>query len=388
MCERSARLATEDENEQNEEDQVKEVASPLDKYLQSDQVMASDRFVFHRANPDVTFDEYRQNQRRTIRERVQSKRIIYLDTNAWKCLSDYERGKTNLIDAMVDFAQTMNSERVRNNCVFPIGSATLFELQSMDDPVSLSTLTDLVERFSMNVGYQPPNEMIDQELALFNRKDTRDACAEPERFCHPMEITGKLEVKVPNLLPVADTLAFKKTLLDIIHALPTVAHLEMAAASVHPQWDNTAGIDEMNEGMAAHQHELENFPHALLVELTAIMKFHVPDGPPIGGYPPQRAQALMAMVHWHENPRSRHLMTARIQANLHATVRSIENRKFRKGDIADFVTAQVALPSAHALFTDKAFANLLNEPQIGLKQFCSCEVVSGFDNFAAYLKAV
>ncbi|WP_186166594.1 hypothetical protein [Burkholderia gladioli] len=367
---------------------MKQVNNPLDKYLSSDKVTASERFAFHRANPAVSFDEYRQDQRRKIRDRIQSKRIIYLDTNAWKCLSDYARGKPNLNEAMVDFAQTMNSDRIRDNCVFPIGPATLFELQSMDDPVSISTLTDLVEKFSMNVGCQPPNEVIDQELALFNRKETRDADAEPERFCHPMEITGKLELNIPNMLPPAERLAFKKTSLDILYALPTAAHLEMAAASLHPRWDNTAGIEEMNAGMIAHQHELETFPDALLVELTGIMSFHVPDGPPISGFPPQKAQALMAMIRWSEQPSSRHLVAARIQANLHATVRYIENRKFRKGDIADFITAQIALPSAHAFFTDRALASLLGEPKIGLAKFCSCDVVSGFDSFAVYLKAV
>ncbi len=174
-----------------------------------------------------------------------------------------------------------------------------------------------------------------------------------------MEITGTLEINIPNLLPPAETLAFKKTSLDILHALPTAAHLEMAAASVNSRWDNTAGIDEMNAGMIAHKDELKTFPDALLVELAGIMSFHVPDGPPINGFPPRKAQALMAMIHWKEQPNSRQLITARLLANLHATVRHIENRKFRKGDIADFVTAQVALPNAHAFFTDKALANLL-----------------------------
>ncbi|NHZ32870.1 hypothetical protein [Massilia rubra] len=367
---------------------MKERSSPLDKYLQGDQVLASERFAFHRANPAVSYDDYRENQRRAIRDRIQSKHVIYLDTNAWKCLSDCEREKKTLTDDMVDFAGAMNSHRVRNNCIFPIGSTTMFELQSMEDPVSLSTLTDLVEKFSMNVGCQPPNDVIGRELALFNRKATRDAGAEPERFCHPMEIMGKLEARIPDLLPGPEKLAFEKTLLDIVHSLPTSAHLEMAAASGSPRWDNTAGIEEMNEGMTAHQHEIKTYPDALLVELSGIMRFHVPDGPQINGFPPAKAQALMAIIHWHENPGSRHLITARIQANLHATVRHVENRKFRKGDIADFVAAQLALPSAHAFFTDKALANLLNEPKIALKQFSTCEVVSGFDNFSAYLKAV
>jgi len=367
---------------------MKQATNSLDKYLSSNKVPTSERFAFHRANPTGSLDEYRQELRRKLRDRIQSKRIIYLDTNAWKCLSDYARGKANLNEAMVNFAQTMNTDRVRDNCVFPIGPTTLFELQSMEDPASISTLAELVERFSMNVGCQPPNEVIDQELALFNRKETRDANAEPERFCHPMEITGKLELNIPKLLPPPEELAFKKASLDILYALPTAAHLEMACTSIQSRWDNTAGIDEMNAGMIAYQHELKTFPDALLVELTGIMSFHVPVGPPIGGFRPEKAQALMAMIHWSEQPNSRHLVTARIQANLHATVRYIENRKFRKGDIADFITAQVALPSAHALFTDRALANLLGEPKIGLAKFCSCDVVSGFDSFAAYLKAV
>lgn len=367
---------------------MKKITDPLEKYLSSKKVMVSDRFAFHCENREGSFDEYRQDQRRKISSCILSKRIVYLDTNAWKCLSDYARGKAELSKAMVEFAETMNSERTREKCVFPIGPATLLELQSMEDPVSISTLAELVERFSMNVGCQPPNEAIDQELVLFSRKETRDAGAEPERFCHPMEIMGKLEVNIPDLLPPTETLAFKKASLDILHTLPTEALIEMAAASFHPRWDNTAGIEEMNVGMIAHQRELKTFPDAILVELTGIMRFHVPDGPPINGFPRQKAHALMAMVHWNEQPYSRQLITARIQANLHATVRHIENRKFRNGDIADFATAQVALPCAHAFFTDRALVNLLAEPKIGLRKFCSCAVLSGFDRFAAYLKTV
>lgn len=91
-------------------------------------------------------------------------------------------------------------------------------------------------------------------------------------------------------------------------------------------------------------------------------------------------------LHWKENPSSRNLITARILANLHAFVRYIENRKFQQGDIADFSAAQAAVPSAHAFFTDKALGNLLMQPQIQLKVYSSCDVLFGFDNFAAYLK--
>lgn len=365
---------------------MKDLNNPLYKYLDSELVLASERFTFHRAHSRITYEDYRENQRRAIRDSISAKCVVYLDTNAWKCLSDFERKKSTLTESMIDFAQTMNSGAIRDKFVFPIGAATLFELQSMDDPVSLSTLIELVDRFSMGVGCPPPDEAIRQELALFHAKTDRESGVEPERFCHPSEIFGIVELYVPDLLPVPETLAFKKTMLDIVHSLPISAHLEMAVASDLPQWDNNEGIATMNEGMLAHQHQIKSYADALLVELSGILHRFVPDGPPIRNFPPAKAHALRAMIHWHDNPQRRQLITARILANLHASVRHLANRKFRKGDIADFTTAQIALPCAHAFFTDKALANLLKEPNIALKQFCSCEVVSGFGNFSAYLK--
>ncbi|MFM0480902.1 hypothetical protein PQQ81_10275 [Paraburkholderia strydomiana] len=129
-----------------------EVGSPLVKYVQSDQAMASEWLTFHRAIPVVSFEKYRQNQH-------------------------------------IIFASAFSP--------------------------SVSTLTGVVERFSMNVGCQPPNEVIDQELALFNGKETRDAGADLEISCHPNEITVKLEQNVPDKLPAEETLPFRRRLLRL-----------------------------------------------------------------------------------------------------------------------------------------------------------------------------
>lgn len=367
---------------------MNELMNPLDKYLSRDQVIASERFIFHRAHPNVSYDAYYEERILGIHKRIKSKRVIYLDTNAWKCLSDYAREKATLNAGMLDFAHMMNTEHILAKCVFPIGPVTLFELMSMNDPVSLSTLADLVDKYSADVACRPPHEVIPQELKLFNQKITRDSGAVPGRYCHPMDIMGRLDYKFNNILPEVEALAFKKTLLDVTLALPTSTHLEMATASTSPYWDNTEGIDEMNEGMIAHRQDIKTYADALLSELTGIMSLYVPNGEPIKGFSPKKAQALMTMIHWHENPGSKHLMTARIQANAHAAVRYLETRKFQKGDIADILTASIALPSSDAFFTDKRLANLLNESRIGLRRFCSCEVVSGFGEFAAYLKTI
>jgi hypothetical protein len=365
---------------------------PIDKHIGKLELLTSERGAFHKQHPDVTYEDYYETRKKLVEERVKSKRVIYLDTNAWKILSDYDRKKMSLNAAMVDFAETMSSVTVRDRCIFPLGAATLFELQSMSDPVTVSTLATLVDKFSLDVAIQPPNDSFSQELALFDRRDGREPAPEPSRFCAPFEIVGQGQVTTPAHMSEADALLFKKTALDATLALPTSTHLEMAAQDWGAKWDNRKGIDEMNAGMIAHEDEITTFPDAVLGELTSIMRQCVPDGPLVQlegtSYAPAKAMALMAMMHWHKHPASRHLVTARVYAYVHAAIRHLENRKFHQGDIADFVTASLALPNCHALFTDRAIFHLLNEPIIRLKDFCSCEVVSGFENFAAYLKAV
>ena len=91
-------------------------------------------------------------------------------------------------------------------------------------------------------------------------------------------------------------------------------------------------------------------------------------------------------MHWHEHPASRHMATARIQANLHAVLRFTENRPFKKGDIADFATAAVAIPVCDALFTDKRLVQILQDPRAKIQEYCDCRLVHGFDRFTAYLR--
>lgn len=359
-------------------------SSPLDKYIPDNRSELYERFRAHLKNPDISVNEYREAQRKEVRNDVAGKKIIYLDTNAWKCLSDYERGKSSLTTDMQEFAKLMNSPQILDTCVFPIGTSTMLELQSMTDPETTATLTVVVDRYSKNVAIKPPDEAIAQELALFNRKETRIAGIEPNRFCHPMDLMGGLEPNMPNLLPPMVELALKKALMDNLYSLPLKALLEMSAGK-DAIWDNTVGIDEMNKGKFAHQNEIKSFADAMFVELSGVMRFHVPDGPPVDNLSPTKRQAGMAMIYWKDNPRSRCLITARVLANLHAFVRYIENRKFRKGDIADFAAAQAAVPSAHAFFTDKALANLLMQPKIQLEVYSSCAVLYGFDKFTEYL---
>ncbi|SFL88440.1 hypothetical protein [Nitrosomonas communis] len=61
-------------------------------------------------------------------------------------------------------------------------------------------------------------------------------------------------------------------------------------------------------------------------------------------------------------------------------------RKYKDGDLADFLAAASALPVVEAMFTDRKLAFLLRESRIALKHFTNCTVVNGFDEMARYIK--
>lgn len=96
--------------------------------------------------------------------------------------------------------------------------------------------------------------------------------------------------------------------------------------------------------------------------------------------------ALNAMNHWKQAPSSRALPTMRILSSLYGLMRFDPNRRYKNGDPNDFLIAASAFPVAHALFTDRKFANLLSDKRIGLNTFLDCTVVAGFGEMARHLE--
>lgn len=365
------------------QDAMTKNANPFDKYLTPSEKTLDERLNFHLASPDGTFKDYVESKRLEITEQIASKHVIYLDTNAWKCISDFVRGKPTLTDEMLDFAQTATNEHVRANCVFPIGLSTLFELQAMNDPLTVSSLVEIVDRYSHNVCIQSHQDIITREVELFT-SSTRPQIFKTSTFCRPVEVLG-----IPVLdfnrqvLPENEANAFRKAAYDVLISLPVSVHIEMARDLQMAPWDNYEGVDEMNTGKAAHQDRIRSYADALFVELTGLLKNFSPE---LQSEQLTKYQALSAMAHWKEFPHSRHLVTARILANLHAVMRYAKNRVFKSGDIADFATASVALPGCEALFTDRRLVNIVNDPHSQIKNFSTAKLVCGFDQFAQYLR--
>ena len=341
----------------------------------------------HSQTPQVTFAEHIRRVRKERSELIRDKRLIYLDTNAWKCLADHQLNKPRLTSAMSDFAAAIGRVRESGQFVFPIGLATFFELDALTNPETRDSIVELVDGLSLGYCIAPFPERIGQELThagLANFQDDDD----PADFLRsPIELLG-----IPEMVPtdaglaIVDRNTFNKAFFDTLVQLPFSLQLEVARTSPVSKWDNSRGTEELNQGKVAHQAEIVNLNTGIFVELKGIIEaWKTGEGIPV--LSPQVAQQAAAIqYHWHQNPTSRAMPTLRVLSSLYGLMRFDANRKYKDGDQADFLTAASALPIAEAFFTDRRLAALLSEPTLSLNSFSKCVVVSGFEAMTKYIE--
>lgn len=346
----------------------------------------SDFIELHRGRRDVTLADHVRARRKEISDRVATRELIYLDTNAWKCMADYRQGKSNLTPAMVAFGQNLERAARTDAFVFPIGLPTFFELDSMTHPATRNIVTELVDELSHGFCISPFQESIGRELQQlrWNALNTLDELA--EFLCSPIELLGIPAIALPEFVKEhVDEETFNKAFFDSVSELPFSIQLEVASLAPDDKWDNSRGIADLNAGKAEHQDQVVNLNTGIFLELKGcIATWFDQEGielspKEVGFY------ALNALYHWHQSPTSRALPTLRILSSLYGLMRFDSQRKYHDGDPNDFMVAASALPVASALFTDRKLSNLLSDPRIGLSTFSDCKIVSGFDEMAKYL---
>ena len=104
------------------------MSSSLDSAIRTSATRISHYIEVHRGHPEVSFQEHVRRRCKERAARVSSRKLVYLDTLAWKCLADYRQGKTNLTPAMKEFGAAMERTAQTGRFAFPISVPTYFEL--------------------------------------------------------------------------------------------------------------------------------------------------------------------------------------------------------------------------------------------------------------------
>lgn len=359
----------------------------LDSAIKASAARLSHYIEVHRGHPELSHHEHVKKRRNERAAKASSRKLIYLDTNAWKCAADYQQNKTNLTPAMVAFGASIKRAVQTGRFVFPIGVPTYFELDSMTSPATRDTLTQLVDELSQGFCITPFQDRVGAEL----RRLRMNSLSDPERLedflCSPIELLGIPAISTMGFLEShLDKETFNKAFFDAISELPFSIQLEVARTAPGPKWDNSRGIADLNDGKRAHQSEIVNLNTGIFVELKGSIELWFKDEGIALTQPELALYALNAQHHWHQNPSSRAMPTLRVLSSLYGLMRFDPQRRYQNGDPNDFMVAASALPVAEALFTDRKLANLLSDQRIGIAKFSDCTVVGGFEEMAQYLE--
>lgn len=363
------------------------MSQSLDSAIRASAARISHYIEVHRSHPEVSFFDHVSQRRKERAARASSLKLIYLDTNAWKCMADFRQNKPNLTPAMKAFGASMQRILQTGKFAFPIGIPTYFELDSMTDPTTRGTLTRLVDELSQGFCITPFQDRVGSELRKIRTEKLHEPEALEDFLCSPIELLGIPTVSLPGFVKShVDEITFNKAFFDALSELPFSVQLEVAATFPGKKWDNSRGIADLNTGKTEHQSEIVNLNTGIFVELKGCIEVWFSDEDTTLSPKEIGLYALNAQYHWHQTPASRSLPTLRVLSLLYGLMRFDPQRRYRDGDPNDFMVAASALPVAEALFTDRKLANLLSDTRIGINQFSNCTVVSGFEEMAAYLE--
>lgn len=334
---------------------------------------------------NVSLHDHVRTQRKERAARAKAFRLIYLDTNAWKCIVDFSVGKPTLTPEMVYFARMMELAGASGSFAFPISAPTLFEMDAMTDSVTRDSMCRIADQLSKGLCVIPFTERFDTELRQIKSKKF-DVTEDLDAFlCSPAELLGIPEFSANGFWPV-NKLTFDKALFDVMSEMPFSTLLEVTRDEQGLKWDNDRGVNEENLRKSKLQVLGLNLNTAIAIEFRELIGAWFKDINVELSIEDLNRYAYRAMLYWQDNKGAKFAPTLRSLSSIRGLMLLDPQRKYQKGDINDFMIAASALPVASAFFTDRKLKNLITDKRIGIDHYSDCKVVSGFAEMGRYLE--
>ncbi|MDO9482334.1 MAG: hypothetical protein Q8Q84_27605 [Hydrogenophaga sp.] len=358
----------------------------LNKLIYESSKKLGDYINNHKGKSNISYSDYVQNVRKERSKKIKEKRIIYLDTFVWKWLADYKQGKTHrFTGAQLAFVHAIEDARQSGVFLFPIGLTTFFELDAMTDPKTFESLATFVDELCLGYCLAPFSEVLQNELEKVLTGKIEEVIDPLDYLVSPIELLGIPDVDFINSAFVDDELACQKAFFDVVSQLSFADQLLIARESDDEKWDNSKQIDDLNRNKIIHQDKIINLNTGIFCELKGIIEAcFLQSGKPLVESEVLLLAAII-MKFWQDNPEKKSLPAMRVLSGLHGLLRFEKNRKYKSGDLLDFMAAASALPIAEAMFTDSRLAILLREKTLGFNNFSDCQAINGPEDMSRYI---
>lgn len=359
-------------------------------------------FDRHRANPNVSTEEYVREYRIKLGESVMTRERVYLDLRYWIILRDVVLGRTTDKSSVAVLTGLRNRVQIKRS-ICPISESVFLELLKQADIDTRRATAKLIDELSEGVTLLPYPERVATEIAHFLHSIGASEL-------HPLHnlVWSKLSYVLGVQHPTnphfteSEQRVIQKAFFDVMWLYSLTEMVDLLGDEVPPTIDHDVLADRLNESSAQHADAMKSFPHVYKSEIRGSLSLFMTVAREVLESITTRASGSTIQVS--ELEKLEHekqlldffykkiiekevaiaLRTLHIGALCHAAVRWDQQRKLTGNDLYDFHHAEAAIAYCDVFLTEKPLETLLQQSHMKLTNDFSCRVISSLAEAAIW----
>lgn len=352
----------------------------------------------HRTSPHVSIEQHIATRAGSLRQSLESRTPIYLDTRFWVMAREVEDGTSQRPDECEIIR--LLGEMVESGAAFcPISEPTFSELMKQGNPAQRAATAQAAQRLSMGVSILPTLECMigEAEDLVLGRLATGQAPPRVPAWTSLAYVLGNIHV-AGTPFAAADELAIQKAFYDRLWDEP------LSAIALSMDSDVYTGRDELEqqardltEANARHAASMKSFEQVLecefhgtaqsIVERSAQLRATFEPLDRAAGKAPGSlaTNAIRAMLMDEQHARA--LPSAHVPAVLHTLFRwEFRGKPITANDLVDFRHATAALSHCPLMLTEGTLRKALGHQRMSLAAIHDTTVLSDRDEIVAELQ--
>lgn len=382
---------------------VRQYRQPMFSAIGQEKIRES--FSKHRANSDVSADEYVRARHIALGESVAGHERVYLDTRYWIILRDAVVGRSN-DERAKQLLEALRWSVHNKRQICPISDTVFLELLKQSDLGTRRETARMIDELSGGVTLIPQFDRVATEIAHFLYSQT-------ERDLYPLDrlvwsrLSYVLGIQHPTnpIFGTAEQCVVQKAFVDHMWDLSLTEMMDVIASGSPPEMDYQALARKLNHGAAAHVRFIESFAQTYDAEIRGSLSVFMSHARqvvervvaeaskvsvPLPGDEPLAYEAQLLDFFCDKVRRKEvalALRTSHIGALCHAAVRWDKRRQLTGNDIHDFHHAAAAVGYCDVFLTEKPLKTLLEQGHMQLTKDFSCRIISSLDEAVAWATA-
>jgi hypothetical protein len=349
----------------------------------------------HRANPDLTAQEYLGQMRIELAGDLEDKKLIYLDTKYWVNLRHVVTQSPLLLPIYDEILGLLELLRQKKRICCPTSSALFEELMKQNDGATRLATARMMDYLSGGACVQYWLNLVQMEFARHVHRTLRGGEADEATFPAWTKAgywAGEHTVNFPHL-PGEDDVLMAKVYIDLRWNMTFEEYQAMPDWTPIPDEGIAAWVkaaDQKKGQPAGSKPTFEQLVKQSRVDLFDALKdeflrwFAIASGLP--GNPKDHVEAVLGPIYEGRDPKA--VPSLEVVAGLSAALALEANRKVQPNDMLDFLHAAQALPYCDALFCDKFMAQKMRNKPLEFGKVYDTHIGSSPEELLDYLKRI